>query len=73
MIFNDLENKNRFDEFNSHPRYAFNFLIASELRLAGVSRSGQQRGSTLSNDTLFSSSRGKENKKKCLNLKKSTS
>lgn len=63
MIVNDLENKKRADEFNSHPRYICNLLTFSELRLADVDRSGQQRGNTLSDVNLFSLSGRKENKK----------
>ena len=54
MIVNDIENKNRSDEFNSHPRYTCKYLIISEFRLAGVILPGQQRGSTLSDNSLFS-------------------
>lgn len=57
MIVNDLENKKRADEFNSHPRYIYNLLTFSELWLAGVDRSGQQRVRTLLDVTLFSSPR----------------
>lgn len=54
MIVNDLENKKRSDEFNSHPRYTCNYLNISEFRLAGVILPGQQRVGTLSDINLFS-------------------